>query len=327
MPTARDVAKMAGTSTAVVSYVFNNGPRPVSAATRERVLRAAEALQYRPNALARALSAGRTLSIGLVVPHIRNPYFAALAEQLEAAARRREHLLLIGDAGGDADREQSHLSSFIGRKVDGLVLVSVRDPEALAQLDTGGVPVVALHPMPPGSCASTLSISSVDAAHDAVRHLVEHGYDTIGVLTGPLGSPGTDEHIVGVRQAVAQAPHVRVDHRATSISRYAARDLLRVWLTTRERPRAVYCATDEQAFGVLNAAWEAGLAVPDDLAVLGGDGTQDCEVTVPPLAALHRPVADLASMAVDLLLDRDPALGPVQWRVKHQLVLRASCGC
>ncbi|WP_172876024.1 LacI family DNA-binding transcriptional regulator [Micromonospora inositola] len=310
-----------------MSYVFNNGPRPVAAATRERVLQAAEELQYRPNVLARALSAGRTLSIGLVVPHIRNPYFAALAEQLEAATRQRDHLLLIGDAGGDADQERAHISSFIGRKVDGLILVSVRDQQALISLDTGGVPVVALHQMPPGSSASSLSISSVDAAREAAQHLVEHGYESIGVLTGPIGSPGTDEHLIGVRQAVAHAPHTRIEHRATPVSRYAARDLLRTWLGSQNRPRSVYCATDEQAFGVLNAAWEAGLAVPDDLAVMGGDGTQDCEVTVPPLTALRRPVADLASRAVELLLDRDPSEGPVHLTLEHDLVCRVSCGC
>ena len=83
MATARDVARLAGTSTAVVSYVFNDGPRPVAAATRERVLAAAAELGYLPNALARSLSAGRTHSLGLIVPDICNPYFAELARAIE----------------------------------------------------------------------------------------------------------------------------------------------------------------------------------------------------------------------------------------------------
>src|SRR5687767_148436 len=98
MPTARDVAKLAGTSNAVVSYVFNDGPRTVSPGTRERVLRAAKELDYKPNALARALSAGKTRSIGLIVPDIANPFFAELARAVEEAAAERGHLLLIGDS-------------------------------------------------------------------------------------------------------------------------------------------------------------------------------------------------------------------------------------
>lgn len=326
MVTARDVAERAGTSTAVVSYVFNNGPRPVAPSTRQRVLDAAAELQYRPNALARALSAGRTFSIGIVVPHIRNPYFAALAEQLEAGTRARNHLLLIGDSGGDAAQEQSHLTSFIERQVDGIVLVSVRSQPELVGLDTAGIPVVALHRMPDGSPASSLSIDSVAAAETATSHLVEHGYRSIGVLTGPIGSPGTEEHLIGVAEAT-RGRGVQVDHRTSEISRYHATEVTSSWLAEEGRPRALYCATDEQAFGVLFAAWRAGLSVPDDLAVLGGDGTAECAVTIPPMSAIQRPVPQLASRAIELLLDAAQGQGAVTITLPHELVRRESCGC
>jgi LacI family transcriptional regulator len=325
MVTARDVAERAGTSTAVVSYVFNNGPRPVAPKTRQRVLDAAAELQYRPNALARALSAGRTFSIGIVVPHIRNPYFAALAEQLEAGTRARSHLLLIGDSGGDSAQEQSHLTSFIERQVDGIVLVSVRSQPELVGLDTAGIPVVALHRMPGGSRASSLAIDSVAAAATAAGHLVSHGYRSIGVLTGPINSPGTEEHLIGVAEAT-RGHRVKVEHRTSEISRYHATEVTSSWLAD-ERPRAIYCATDEQAFGVLFAAWRAGLSVPDDLAVLGGDGTAECAVTIPPLSAIQRPVPQLATRSIELLLDASPGDGPVTITLPHELVRRESCGC
>jgi LacI family transcriptional regulator len=327
MTTARDVAERAGTSTAVVSYVFNNGPRPVSAATRQRVLDAAEELQYRPNALARALSFGRTYSVGLVVPHIRNPYLAALAEQLEVKARERGHLLLIGDAGGDPNQEAAHISSFIERKVDGIVLVSLRTQRELQELDTVDVPVVALHPLPPELPASSLSIDFAAAAEEATRHLLDHGYAHIGALTGPEDSMGTSEHLTGINRAIAGVPGAQLSHRACAISRYVAAEEIRPWLAANDRPRAIYCATDEQAFGVLFAAWEAGLSVPGDVAVLGFDGTDDCRVSIPPLTAIRQPVPEMAAQAVELLVSGDAHDRPMRVTLPYELVRRASCGC
>lgn len=326
MATARDVAELAGTSTAVVSYVFNNGPRPVAAATRQRVLKAAAELQYRPNALAKALSAGRTHSIGLVVPHIRNSYFAALAEQLERVTRERDHLLLIGDAGGDKDREDRLIESFVERQVDGLVLVSLHDMEDLSGIDTGGVAAVALHPVPDGARMSSLAVVSVDAARDATAHLLAHGHTRIGLLTEPAGTAGSEEHLAGALAAAAGKSDVRIDHQTCTVSRYDARDLGLDWFRRPDRPHAVYCATDEQAFGILNAAWEVGLEIPGDLAVIGGDGTDECAVTVPPLAAIHRPVDQLAELAIETLLDHEPG-PPTQRALGHTLIRRTSCGC
>jgi LacI family transcriptional regulator len=327
MTTARDVAERAGTSTAVVSYVFNNGPRPVSAATRQRVLDAAEELQYRPNALARALSFGRTNSIGLVVPHIRNPFFAALAEQLEVKAREQQHLMLIGDAGGDPHQEAAHISSFIERKVDGIVLVSLRTQSELESLDTADVPVVALHPLPANLPASTLSIDMAAAAEEATLHLFSHGYRHIGALTGPGDSVGTSDHMAGIQRAAGGAPDARVSHRSCAISRYAAADEAARWLADADRPEAIYCATDEQAFGVLYAAWEAGLSVPRDLAVLGFDSTDDCAVTIPPLSAIRQPLPIMAERAMELLVSGEARERPTRVTLPYELVRRASCGC
>lgn len=134
MVTNRDVAARAGTSTAVVSYVFNNGPRNVSPATREKVLRAAAELNYQPNALARALSQGRTASIGLLVPDIANRFFGELARALENAAATRGNLLVVGNAGLDSEGERSHIAAFVKRRVDGVVLVSVEDAPDISPL-------------------------------------------------------------------------------------------------------------------------------------------------------------------------------------------------
>ena len=197
MVTAKDVAARAGTSTAVVSYVFNDGPRNVAPATREKVLRAAAELAYRPNALARALSFGRTQSIGLIVPDIANRFFGELARALEEAAAAQGNVLLIGDSGLDVEREQAHISAFVERRVDSVVMVSLVDDPDLHAFEAASIPVAVLQPLSPGQAASSIAISYFAAAHAATTHLAEHGYRSIALFNGTTDSAGSRQHREG----------------------------------------------------------------------------------------------------------------------------------
>ena len=123
--TRADVARVAGTSVAVVSYVINNGPRPVAETTRLRVLEAIEKTGYRPNDIARALASGNTLTYGLVVPDISNPFFATLAQALQREAFSHGRVLLLGDAGDNRQREHDLINHLLRRQVDGLLYTSV----------------------------------------------------------------------------------------------------------------------------------------------------------------------------------------------------------
>ncbi|RXZ48345.1 LacI family DNA-binding transcriptional regulator [Agromyces binzhouensis] len=326
MATGRDVAQLAGTSTAVVSYVFNNGPRNVSDETRAKVLAAAEKLNYRPNALARALSFGRTASVGLIVPDIANPFFGELARALEDAAIARGDLLLIGDSALDEDREAQIISAFVDRRVDSVVMVSIREHPDFSAFTQAGIPVVALHPVDRGSAASSITIDYEEAARAAAEHLVSHGYDSIALLNGPYDSVGAGQHRRGFAAAVDRAgtPIRTIEvNSATSRADAAARAL--DWLARPDRPRAVTCATDEQAYGVLHAAHRLGLRVPHDLAVMGFDGTGHSAFAVPALSTVRQPIPRIAERAVGLLAEADG--DPVHEVLGYELELRESCGC
>jgi LacI family transcriptional regulator len=327
MPTARDVAKLAGTSNAVVSYVFNNGPRAVSADARERVLRAAKELDYKPNALARALSAGKTRSIGLIVPDIANPFFAELARAVEIAAAERGHLLLIGDSATVEEQERRLMESFIERKVDSIILVSLLDEPDLKPINVAGLPVVALHPLSAGQHASSLTIDYEEAAYVATRHLLEEGYQSIGLLNGPLDSVGTRQHATGFERAVS-GTSVTISRRASPISRAGAAEVALEWLRAADAPRSIYATTDEQAHGVLFAAYTLGLNVPDELAVIGVDGTAASEFSVPPLSSIRQPTQSIANRAVDILVggnvDGDGGKTIVNELFDFELIVRKS---
>lgn len=325
MVTARDVADRAGTSTAVVSYVFNNGPRNVAPATREKVLRAATDLNYRPNALARALSFGRTLSIGLIVPDIANRFFGELARALEESAAARGNILLIGDAGLDAERERSHVRAFVERRVDSVVMVSLADRPDLSPFTEAGIPIAVLHPLDPEEQASSISIDYRAAAQAATRHLVEHGYGSIALLNGPTDSAGSRQHRAGFFRAIEAAPtEVDTVELQVEISRaHAARVALDI-LARPSRPRAFYCSTDEQAHGVLFACHRLGLRVPDDVAVTGFDGTEHSAYTYPPLTTIRQPVPEMADRVITLLTGHGEL--PVHETAQFELVVRESCG-
>lgn len=152
-PTRTDVARLAGVSTAVVSYVTNDGPRPVAAATREKVLAAMRELDYRPNAVARALRLQRAQAVGLVVPDVSNTYFGALARELSNQAFTAGYALLLGDSDDDPDRERAQIESLVSHQIDGLIIVSLA-PDSVA--DVNGTPTVYLNQRSsPASCPSS----------------------------------------------------------------------------------------------------------------------------------------------------------------------------
>ncbi|MGW4956307.1 LacI family DNA-binding transcriptional regulator [Nonomuraea sp. NPDC004186] len=315
--TLADVARRAGTSTAVVSYVMNNGPRPVAAATRERVLAAAAELGYRPNRIARALRSRTTGVAGLVLADASNPYFGALARHVERALEGRDLLTLVGNAGYSAQRQRHLVERFLAAQVDGLVIVSADSVGDVAEVaEAAGVPAVYVHNGPPG--APVAAADNQDAVREAVAHLRGHGHRHIAFLAGP-----DDEGPVGVRRAAWQAAVPGAELLRCDYSRAAADALTRRLADAGTLPPALVTATDEQAIGVLSGAWARGVAVPDRLAVISLDGTPESAHTAPALTVTEQPLQAMAEQAVALLFDE--AAAPLATRAA--LIPRRSCGC
>lgn len=326
MSTMRDVARRAGTSTAVVSYVLNDGPRGVAPATRERVLAALEELGYQPNAVAQALRKGKTRSIGLVIPDICNPYFAELARAIEGEVTALGSVLMIADSALSTESEANHLRVFLERQVDGLILISTSQAPDLAALAAAGIPVVALHPIANSTLASSLTIDYAQASAAATTHLLDHGYRHLVLLNGPEG-PGSEQHERGFARALAEVAGARSASWRSTISRHDAARVVGERFASGERPRAIYCSTDEQAFGVLFAAHQAGLRVPEDLAVVGFDGTANTEVCIPPLTTVQQPREEFARQAVALINEAKAGASTSSLVLGYDFVKRASCGC
>ncbi|MET9314083.1 LacI family DNA-binding transcriptional regulator [Kribbella sp. NPDC003505] len=313
--TRNDVAEYAGVSTAVVSYVVNEGPRKVAPQTRERVLDAIRALGYRPNATARALRMGTTRTFGLITPDGGNPLFAELAKAIDREAAARGYVVLQTSADGDPLTERAKIAELLTRQVSGLLLVAPTADPSLAGVE---VPVIAINRVLP--TVSSVRPAYREGARLGVEHLISHGHRRIGLVIGGAGHP---ERELGWRDALeaaglAEGPIARATFSREGGYR-AAQTLL------ESQPTAIFASSDLQAIGVLRALHEAGVDVPGDVAVAAFDGTPETEYAWPPLTVVRQPVEQLAREAVRRLIEGEESVDALT--VPTELILRRSCGC
>ncbi|MGP3534110.1 LacI family DNA-binding transcriptional regulator [Microbacterium sp. RD1] len=327
--TRDDVARLAGTSTAVVSYVINDGPRNVSDEKRSKVLAAMEQLQYYPNALARSLAATSTRTIGMIVPNISNAYFSELALEVEEVARRSGRIVFLGNSNESAALETTYVDAFIEQRVGGILLVGVAQSTALARAAGAGIPVVvvdrALSADADAPGWSTVSIDHRAAAQTAVVHLLEHGHREIGCLNGPADQAVAQDRRRGWEDALRQAgidPSAQMQL-SQPFSLEGGRAAAAAVADASHRPTALFVASDEQARGFISHAGERGIRVPDDLSIVSVDGTREGAYANPPLTTVQQPYRHLAEAALSSLRLTDAHNTFIETR----LVTRRSCGC
>lgn len=329
--TRADVAQRAGVSPALVSYVLNNGPRPVSAQARERIEAAINELGYRPNAIAQALRKAQTLTVGLLTPSAVNPFFGELITAIKEELFTHGYVLDIGVTGDDSVREQHHIQSFLDRKVDGIIVISSQASEVKESLERLNIPVVLLDRVPfetPGVSVLTDNTLGVQLA---ITHLREHGMQRIACIGGRIGTSSADQRVEAWHENLTdeELPHapdllIRVDFTEPDGYR-AAMELLQ----QTPRPDALLISSDMQSFGALGAISDLGLRVPEDIAVVSFDGTEGARFTVPELTRVAQPIQELATQCFELLRSAiaTPVLATECIVLAPQLVVGTSCGC
>ncbi len=318
---------MAGVSTAVVSYVVNDGPRPVAAATAVRVREAMELLGYRPNASARALRLGKTHTLGLVMADALNPFFSEYTSALVKAADARGWRLLIADSRQDESDEAEIVEEFVARQVDGLLFASsFARFERSRTLQAAGIPTVLIDCPGPVPGRRTVGTNAGGAAENLVTHLVEHGRSRIGLIVGDHGFGNPDPRERGWRRALraaglADGPMIRVPF--SREGGYAGGMAL---LEQDPDIDAVFASSDLQGIGLVRALHERGMRIPQDVAVVSFDGTKESEFCWPPLTVARQRLPELAAAAIALMDTPDLASG-THVQLEADLILRESCGC
>lgn len=327
------VAAAAGVSKTTVSHVLS-GRRPVSEATRAKVLTVVDQLRYRPSMLARSLASLRSHTVAVVVHDITNPFYPALARGVQESVHGEGFVNLLLDAAGDPLRVREFLGIALDRRVDGIVLASLDVASAdTHEVRRAGVPMVAIgRPLDPAVREEVDVVTADDEriAADAVDALVALGHRRIGLISGsPDSSPGI-LRATGYRRACA-ATGLRVPRSLTATgdwTREGGHKAMLTLLAARIPPTAVLCANDLMGIGAVEACHARGLRVPDDMAVHGIDDIDAAALVTPSLSTVHIPADGIGRQAGALLLERVGAdsgtAEPRQVAVTHRLVRRAS---
>jgi DNA-binding LacI/PurR family transcriptional regulator len=301
--TRKDVAERAGVSTSVVSYVINNGPRPVSPETRARVEKAIEELGYYPNELARSLRLKQSSTIGLIIPNLNNHVYAEIAINMESICRAEGYLVLLCNSGRDVEQEQKFVQMLRSKQVDGVVMIPSQDPLELIQpLQNAHIPTVILeHDLPAQHC---IVVDDLNGGRIGTRHLIELGHRRIAMIDRTHHSQTSALRAIGYRQTLAEAriafdPNLIVKSEA---GYEAACQAMRQLLTLENPPTAVFTHNDVQGLGALHAIQSAGLSVPDDISVIGYDDTASSAFLSPPLTTVRFPKKEMGQQAAKMIM-------------------------
>lgn len=330
--TLRDVADRAQVSVRTVSNVVS-GYQHVSPQMRQRVLQAIEELDYRPNPVARTLRTGRTGMLALVVPEIDVPYFSELAREVIDSAAELGYRVMVDQTGHDHERErQLLLGENRTMLFDGILFSPlVTKAELLDMHGSSRMPLVLLGEHEFDGRYDHIAIDNVQAAHDAVTHLISLGRTRIAAVgTQPLEGYATPlQRTAGYEAALREAGlQVRPEHTipAAHYSRTGGYTACVALLTTSPRPDAIFCFSDLLAVGAMRAVFDAGLRVPDDVAVIGIDDIDEGRFARPSLSTVSLDIPFIAREAVHRIAARieNPQTPAEEIVATHQLVARES---
>ncbi len=331
--TLRDVACLAGVHPATASRALNAETRALVALdTVGRVEKAARALGYRPDRLARSLKTGHSATVGVVVPDLTNPLFPPIVRGVEAGVEARGYVALVANTDNDDDRERLVVAEMLDRAVDGVVVATARRHHPfLVESARSGWPLVLVNRVTDDLELPSVTVDDAGAARRAVAHLVALGHRRIAHVAGPQHFSTGVSRYRGYRAGLEEAgippvPALVCVSRAFSTDegeRCMAQLLARVPV-----PTAVLAANDMLAIGVLRALRAAGLSCPGEMSVVGFNDIPFMDLVEPPLTTVRLPHYETGVMAAELLLARidDPSAVPLSVTLPAALVVRASCG-
>jgi len=329
----KDIAQDLGLSVVTISKVLRNHP-DIGEQTRKRVLRRMKELNYQPNFAARSLIAGRTWTIGLVVPDLLHPFFAQIAKGISVEVRRKGYSLFISSSDEDPALEREEIAQLLARRVDVMLVASSQwTVESFRQFEEQKVPYILLDRQFPSFESNFVGVDDTAVGVLATSHLIEQGCQRIAHIRGPEISTAIGR-LNGYKQALAShqigplASHIvsigpSGDHVGDKAGYAAAVKLLAL----KPRPDGIFCFNDPVALGTMRAIFDAGLRVPEDIAVVGCGNLSYSDFLRVPLTSVDQNSKMIGKIAATQALKMAECKTPVPRKstlVAPQLVVRAS---
>jgi len=332
MVTIKDVAKKAGVSPSTVSRALK-GSGVVKESTRQKILEAVALLNYRPNVLAQGLKEGRTKTIGLIIPNIRNPIYPAVARGVEDAAKKFGYTVILCNTDENVKAEKDYINKLRKRWVDGIILSPASSAtEHIAELQKENFPLVIIV-RNVDFLTNAVIIDNFRAAYDAVSFLIKTGHRRIAIVKGNQQLALYRERFRGYQQALLDAGIPILEELITgddsdsvqwSLDGYNAINSL---LVQKIKFDAVFATTDLRAIGAIRAIKDHGYEVPEDISVIGFDNLEFSSLIDPPLSTVSQPLYEIGVRAVNKLIpliDNKTATEPTTEIMVSELIIRKS---
>jgi len=338
--TIADVAKKAGVSKTTVSLVLNNKDTviKISPKTREKVLKAVEELNYRPNYFARGLNTNKSMTIGVVLTNASGVFMNEIIHGIEKVIYRHGYHMLVCTCNDDQAMEREHIENLEYKGVDGFLIFSVApkvgeevDYSHLLKLRERNIPLVLIDRYLPDADIDYVVTDDFRGAYEAVSHLIKLGHRRIAHITHPFACTSVKGRLEGYKKALIDAGlEVKEEYiKAVNISRDNAGEVMEELLRLPERPTAVFTVTDSEAIDAFRAIKEAGLKVPEDIALVGFGNSIESALLEVPLTVVDQPKSELGEKAAEILIQKMSQSGitqPQQIAIRPKLIVRESCG-
>jgi DNA-binding LacI/PurR family transcriptional regulator len=328
--TIREVAEAAGVSIATVSRVLNNKPHPVGEATRQRILSLAEELGYRPNQAARSLRTERSATIGIITDNIDSPHTTMIIRGIQDRVKQEGYICVVISADWDPKVEREAIHDLASRSIDGIIFAETWHRSANEILALSNKPFVFVHRQFGSEHPHSVTPDEIYGARLAMGHLMQLGHRRIGYINGPAEYYASADRLAGYCLELAEHGIAYDEALVTQgdwqvESGYAAAVAL---LRTEPRPTAIFAGNDLMAAGAMYAVFDAGLRVPQDMAVVGYDNREIARIFRPAMTTVILPLYGMGEASAQMLLDLLAGNGEPQAEVKirGRLIIRASCG-
>lgn len=326
MVSIKDVAEVAGVSTATVSRVLTNGLH-VRPALRERVMAAVDQLGYRPNLVARSLRSQQSTTIGLLVSDIRNPFFTSISRAVEDTAYSQGFNIFLCNTDENPQKEAIYLNLMRDANVAGIILSPTRQTAASFTASPNDMAIVVVDRPLENADVDVVLLDNVDSAYRLTTHLLDNGYHHIAAICGETSATGRERY-AGYEKAL----RARGLSPSTEHSKYvqpkieAGHATTLKMLDSSQPPDAIFTSNSLLAAGALEAIRERNLTIPDDIALVTFDETTWASLVQPSITLIAQPTYEIGKTATELLLQRiaDPSRPTRQVILKGQLIARGS---
>lgn len=326
-PTIKDIAKLAGVSHATVSRVLNNSDL-VSPNTRDKVLKVIEELDYSPDITAQMLRTKRSKTVGLIFPDYLNPFYYKLLHSLEIEARVHDYQIIISSTG---DNNEDYIKNLVQRNIDGLIVCTYQYGKALSEYlnkISKQKPVIFMDHYQYADSVNLVYSDGYRGIQATTQHLIESGHTRIGYV-GSLDKYKVAKDRLNAYKNTLEDFNIPFRNEWLYQGDYSiesGKAAGKYFLSCKSRPSAIVFANDAMAIGALKYFHSVGVSVPDDIAIIGYDDIDLCELVVPSLSSYRQPIELIAQSAMNLFLEYldDPLMPKKQIVLEGNLVVRQS---